>query len=145
MNWGKGTALALIAFAGLMTWFVIMASRNPEPLVTEQYYEQELKYQDRIERRSRALALSAEVDIRAADGGLRLRFPEEMKGAPIDGRLTLMRPNDPAADRVLDVRIDTSGTFLVQGADLAPGRYNAVLDWSAKGITYCTEDRIVVP
>lgn len=144
MNWGKGTALALIAFAGLMTWFVIMASRNPEPLVTEQYYEQELKYQDRIERRASALALSAEVDIRAANGGLRLRFPEELKGAPIDGRLTLVRPNDPAADRVLDVRADTSGTFLAHGIGLVPGRYNAVLDWSAKGITYCTEDRIVV-
>ncbi len=37
MNWGKGLALTLAVFAGLMAWFVVMALRNPEPLVTEQY------------------------------------------------------------------------------------------------------------
>ena len=28
MNWGKGLTLALIAFAGMMAWFVFKASQN---------------------------------------------------------------------------------------------------------------------
>ncbi|MBK6476369.1 MAG: FixH family protein [Flavobacteriales bacterium] len=62
MNWGKGITLALIAFAGMMAYFLIRASGNPSPLVTDKYYEQELKYQQRINNTNRADALSADGD-----------------------------------------------------------------------------------
>jgi hypothetical protein len=145
MNWGKGLALALAAFAALMAWFVVMASRNPEPLVTERYYEQELRYQDRIERSARALALSAPVAITTTGQEVSLRFPAELKGATIRGRLTLTRPNDPAGDRVLEVSADTAGTFTARDLGLRAGRYNALLEWSAGNVTYCTEEKLVVP
>lgn len=144
MNWGKGLALALVSFAALMAWFVVMASRNPEPLVTEQYYEQELKYQDRIEQSGRALSLSSVVAITVAGQELHLLFPAELKGGMITGRLTLARPNDPGGDRVLEVRTDTAGTFTAKDVGLVPGCYNALLEWSAVGVTYYTEKKLVV-
>lgn len=145
MNWGKGLALTLAAFAGLMVWFIIMSARNPEPLVTDQYYEQELKYQARIDNTERANALSIAVGMRPVKGGVLLSFPQELRAHAITGELTLLRPNDPTADRVLTITPDTSGTFLALAPGLAPGRYNALLEWAANGINYYTEEKLVVP
>lgn len=145
MNWGKGLALTLAAFAGLMVWFIVMSARNPEPLVTEQYYEQELKYQARIDNTARANALSIAVTMQPVKGGVLLSFPREMRAHAITGELTLLRPNDPTADRLMTITPDTSGVFLALAPGLVGGRYNALLEWTANGINYYTEEKLVVP
>lgn len=145
MNWGRGLALTLIAFAALMAWFVVKASQNPEPLVTEQYYEQELKYQGRIDDAQRANALSSPVIISLAGGGVHLMFPRELKGHPIIGKLTLMRPNDPASDRILPIIADPAGMFSSGDMGLLRGRYNALLEWRAGADTYYTEEKVIAP
>ncbi len=145
MNWGKGLALTLAAFAGLMVWFIVMSARNPEPLVTEQYYEQELKYQARIDNTERANALSKAVGMQPVKEGVMLSFPAEMRSSTITGELTLLRPNDPAADRLITIAPDSTGQFLALAHGLLSGRYNALLEWTANGTTYYTEEKLVVP
>ncbi|MBK6776307.1 MAG: FixH family protein [Flavobacteriales bacterium] len=145
MNWGKGLVLTLITFGGLMTWLVVKSIQNPEPLVTEQYYEQELKYQQRIDNTERANALSANVSMVPSAQGVRITFPPEAHSGSITGVLTLLRPNDPLADRQVIVAADTTGIFDAVTPGLVAGRYNALLEWSANGIAYYTEEKLVVP
>jgi len=145
MNWGKGLALALIMFAGMMAWFVVMAARDPELLVTEQYYEQELVYQARIDDTERANALSTLVGFHADVDLVRLTFPPEFNGRRIMGELTLLRPHGLQGDRLVAVVSDTNGVFEAKDLDLIPGRYNALLQWSADGSTYYSETKLVVP
>ncbi len=144
MNWGKGLALALIAFAGMMTWFVIKATQNPMPLVTEDYYGAELKFQQRINEQARTKALSAPVAIALTRTSLHLDLPAEMQGRNVAGTLTLLRPNDPRADRTITLPASMSGFFSMQDMDLLPGRYNALLEWQADGLTYYTEEKAYV-
>lgn len=144
MNWGKGLALALIAFAGMMTWFVVKASQNPEPLVTEDYYGAELKFQGRIDETARAKALSAPVRMDLQRASLTIHFPAEMNGRHITGTLNLLRPNDPRADGALTIRTD-SAVFSTTALPLLPGRYNAALSWQVNGISYHTEEKVFVP
>lgn len=143
MNWGKGLALALIAFAALMAWFVVKASRNPEPLVTEDYYGAELRFQQRMDEASRAAALSAPVRMDLQRTGLSLQFPAEMEGRRITATLSLMRPNAPSADLRLDLATD-SARYSTDLALLA-GRYNAALEWEVDGVAYFTEEKAYVP
>ena len=145
MNWGKGLALALIAFAGLMTWFVVKAAQNPEPLVTEQYYEQELVYQDRIDAMTRANALSSRVMFTVAGDAVLLRFPAETHAGHITGTLRLQRPNQPLDDRAVEVVGDSSGVFLSAPLGLKSGRYNAELEWSLGEGAYYTAEKLLVP
>lgn len=144
MNWGKALALALIAFAAMMAWFMIQASQHPSPLVTEDYYGAELKYQQRIDAAGRANALTAAVDMDLQRTTAVLRFPAELKGSPITATLTLLRPNDPQADRVLRFNTD-SAAHHAGNLDLSAGRYNAALEWEAGGVKYFTEQKVYVP
>ena len=144
MNWGKGLTLALIAFAGMMTWFVIKSTQHPSPLVTDDYYGAELKFQGRIDEVARAKALSAPVGLVLARDMVTITFPAEARGKRITGSLSLLRPNDPRADRTLVVSTDSLGVCRAT-ADLLPGRYNAALSWTMDGSTYLTEDKVYVP
>lgn len=144
MNWGKGLALALIAFAAMMAWFVVKAVRNTEPLVTEEYYKAELKFQQRIDRSTRAAALSAPVQMDLRRGSVDLRFPRELDGGMIIGTLTLLRPNDPAGDVSIAIATD-SARYLSTAITLMAGRYNASLEWERDGVTYFTEHKAYVP
>ncbi|MBK7241792.1 MAG: FixH family protein [Flavobacteriales bacterium] len=104
MNWGKGITLALVAFAGMMVYFLIRAAGSPTPLVTDKYYEQELKYQQRINSTNRANELSAEVVMQITAKRIRLEFPKEIDPGTITGELTLLRPNDPTLDKSISLR-----------------------------------------
>ncbi|MFN3875447.1 MAG: FixH family protein [Flavobacteriales bacterium] len=145
MNWGKGLALSLIAFAGMMAAFGIAGARRNEQLVTNEYYADELRYQERIDARERANGLSAPVDMRIADDRMELRFPAELAGRRITGTLTLLRPNDARADRRLAVAADSAGVFVSEPLTLRPGRYDASLEWLVDGVAYHTAEKLVAP
>ncbi|MBK7946916.1 MAG: FixH family protein [Flavobacteriales bacterium] len=144
MNWGKGLAISLIAFAAMMAAFGIASARRTETLVTENYYAEELKYQERIDAQSRTNALSAPVSIVLADDRVQLRFPVEMEGKAITGSLKLLRTNDARADRDVAIAAESDGSFTSEALDLWPGRYDASLEWQVDGITYHTAEKLVV-
>ncbi|HPF90324.1 MAG: FixH family protein [Flavobacteriales bacterium] len=144
MNWGKGIALALTAFAVMMGWFLVKASQNPEPLVTEDYYAEELRFQQRIDGMVRAQKLSAPVAMTFERGRVVLRFPHEMEGEHLTGNLQLIRPNAPMADRSIPFRTDRVELVLNE-VELLPGRYNAALTWTARGEELFTEEKVFVP
>lgn len=144
MNWGKGLALSLIAFAAMMAAFGIASARRAESLVTDEYYAEELRYQQRIDAQGRANALSAPVDFIAEKGRLRIQFPAELAGKTITGELRMLRPNDPRADRKLSLKADESGAFVSDPLDLWPGRYDASLEWQCDGVTYHSAEKLVV-
>lgn len=144
MNWGRGIALSLIAFAAMMATFLVIASRHVESLVTDEYYAEELKYQERIDAQARARSLSAPVVILVQGEEVALRFPEELAGLTISGTLTLLRPNDANGDRSVEFEADAEGRFRSDGLRLLPGRYDASVDWRSGGVSYHSSDKLVV-
>lgn len=134
----------MIAFAAMMAWFLVQASKHPEPLVTEDYYGAELRFQGRMDQMERARKLSRPVRMELERSGLRLEFPPEMAGQRISGSITLQRPNDPRWDRTLAVATD-SLRFRSDTMSLLPGRWNVALEWESAGATYFTGDKVVVP
>ncbi len=144
MNWGKGLALAMIAFAGMMAYFLVRAAQNPEPLITEHYYEQELKFQQRIEDESRTLALAEKVRMNATRGRITVTFPEEVKGRVLRGDLSLLRADVDGEDRSVVINSATDGRF-EEAVNLRPGRYIAQLEWLADSVRYYSEEQLIVP
>ena len=62
MDWGKGILLAIIGFIVIiMTMVVISVRMEGIELVTENYYEAEINYQDQIDKEKSTLTLEREV------------------------------------------------------------------------------------
>ena len=62
MDWGKGIILTLTAFAGIIISMVVICVRQDDiHLVTQNYYEEEIKYQDQIDKMVNASMLDYEA------------------------------------------------------------------------------------
>ena len=144
-TWGNAIFLVMTAFILLMTSFMIRAASNQEELVAENYYEQEVKYQEQIDKLNKTSALSGAVRMEVKGSALVIEMPIDVRGKAITGELYLQRPSDSRADERIAVMVDTTGTMRVELGERLKGAYNVQLEWSADGNAYLSKDRIYIP
>ena len=75
-NWGFGIALVIVIFAVGVGVLVYIAASQKVDLVADNYYEQELKHQDRIDESRRSADLKEKIEVRAANSELKIIVPE---------------------------------------------------------------------
>jgi hypothetical protein len=139
MDWGKGILLTIIAFVGFILTLVIISVRQDDiHLVTENYYEKELQYQDQIDRETSAAGLDREV----------LVFDSEAKSMVLDlpvgakGNLKLFRPSDERLDQELLLDILQEGKTTVPLEKLKSGYWKVQLTWTENGVDFYQEKKI---
>lgn len=139
MNWGKGIVITFIAFIAIMVTMVVISVRMEGiELVTENYYEEEIKYQEQIDKEASTLALDREA----------LKFDGNTKALILDlpigakGTLNLFRPSDIELDQELPVEILEAGEKSVYIGDLKAGYWKVQLSWEENGESYYQEKKI---
>ena len=139
MDWGKGILLTIIAFVGFILTLVIISVRQDDiHLVTENYYEKEIKYQDQIDRETSAAGLNREV----------LVFDSHSKTMVLDlpvgakGNLQLFRPSDARLDQELSLDILEEGKTTVPLVKLKSGYWKVQLTWTENGVDFYQEKKI---
>ncbi len=139
MDWGKGILLTIIAFVVLILTLVVLAVRmDGIELVTENYYEEEIKYQDRIDETNQALSLDRDVILYDAEAkSIVLDLPNGSKGI-----LHLFRPSDSSLDQELPVTVTKDGKTSVPLSLLKAGYWKVKLNWIEDGIEYYQEEKI---
>lgn len=139
MDWGKGILLTIIGFvAFMMTLVVISVKQDDIHLVTENYYEKEIKYQDQIDRESATAALDREVLVFDAQSKvILLDLPVGAKGS-----LQLFRPSDARLDQEVAVDVTEAGGTKVSLDQLKGGYWRAQLTWTEGGVEFYQEKKI---
>jgi hypothetical protein len=141
MDWGKGILLTIIGFVALiMTLVVISVRMDGIELVTENYYQAEINYQDRIDQESSALRLDRKViTYHSIDKNLVLDLP-----SGTNGKLQLFRPSDATLDREIAVTALDSNLTSVSLKDLKLGYWKVQLSWIEAGKNYYEEKKITL-
>jgi hypothetical protein len=141
MDWGKGILLTIIAFVGFILTLVVISVRQDDiHLVTENYYEKEIKYQNQIDRETSAAGLNREV----------ISYDSQTKSILLDlpvgakGNLQLFRPSDARLDQGLDLNILSEGKTSVPVDKLKAGYWRVQLSWTENGIEYYKESKITI-
>ena len=139
MDWGKGITLTLIVFGIIMISMVTICVKQDDlHLVTQNYYEEEIKYQDQIDKMINASHLDHEVLV--YDNQLKtvdLHLPVGAKGM-----LHLFRPSDARLDQKISFDITDQAVNSVNVKDLKPGYWRVKLTWSENGVGYYKEEKI---
>ena len=92
INWGTGIVLAFVGFISFIMYFVITMNTNDDydhDLVTEDYYKQELKFQNEIDKENNAKALETNISWEKTQHGIVLTFPETLEAKKITGKVFL--------------------------------------------------------
>jgi nitrogen fixation protein FixH len=139
MDWGKGIILTLTAFAGIIISMVVICVRQDDiHLVTQNYYEEEIKYQDQIDKIVNASLL--EYEAMAYDAQRRLIELNLPKGAK--GTLHLFRPSDARLDQKLDFDIQDDEANAINLSELKPGYWKIKMTWVEDETSYYLEKKI---
>lgn len=145
VNWGTGIAIAIIGFIGFIMYFVITMSTDKaysHDLVTEQYYQQELTYQQEIKALQNTADLKENIILKKEKNGLQIHFPKEMNLKNIEGKVFLYRPSSKQLD--FEFPISNSKPYLlVPEQRLVDGRWNIKIAWKYNNKEYLYKKELV--
>ncbi|WP_162303533.1 FixH family protein [Hymenobacter sediminis] len=144
--WPYAVIAAFVLFAGFIGYLVQQAMRTSVELVSPDYYQQELAYQQRMETVARTAALPAPVEIEhdAATRRLTLQLPAAMAGQPVAGTIHLFRPSDQHLDFSLPLQPSATLRQQVSTARMQAGYWRVRLDFTASGQAYFVERNITL-
>lgn len=141
ISWGYKIMFVYIAFVAGIGFLIFKASNQEFDLVTKDYYEQELKYQQVIDQSANASRLSMPLNIEKKEAELKISFPDEMKNKKklVDFYLYY------AADAKRDFRrsFELNENELAQALPVGmKGMYELKLTWETEGVKYYHEQKI---
>lgn len=140
MNWGKSIVVAFILFASFIGVLVSVCLRQDIALVADDYYEQELRYQDQLDRVYNTANLAVKPEIRLKDKSLEVEF-SRFKDIT-SGSVEVFRPSDQRFDRRFKLG---NSNLVIQEFDvsnLPTGMYKVRLQWAMDDKEYFLESMI---
>lgn len=147
MNWGFKIGIVFVSFVALMVSMVTICMRQKNiHLVTENYYEKEIAYQDQIDSETNTAALKAvpKIEYAKESGMLTVHYASMAPGDAPTGNILFFRPSDAKQDFSVPLKMDQLQQQKISVADLEKGLWKIKMEWAAVGKKYYLEERLVV-
>ncbi len=143
MNWGKKILFIYLAFVAGIVFLVIKAMNQNQDLVTNEYYEQELKYQQRIDESNRTDSITNPVDVHYKKDSLNVVFSDFFSGNDIKGDVLIYCPDDEKKD-VKQEFVLAKGVVSFAVPYHSVGFRHIKIYWSADGKSYYKEQDLFI-
>lgn len=145
MNWGLRIILLYVAFVGGMLFLVYKCTQQNIDLVSTDYYAQEIKYQDKIDRlnNSEQLDVKLAVVYSAEHSNIQIVFPENSTPTNTTGEIVLFRPDNSKLDFKIPIDI-TEGVQNISTEKLSKGLWRVKSSWSTNDTPYYQEEKIFI-
>lgn len=128
MSWGNKLIIVFIVFAALMATLVYKATQTKFELVSKDYYQDELRYQDKIDGAANA-ALEAPISIQVNDEIISFEFPDAQKNANITGEAWFYCSVDATKDKRFVLSVDSTGIQRIERKRLQKGDYQVKISY----------------
>lgn len=141
MNWGWSIVWVFIGFATFIGYLAVRSFQTNVDLVAEDYYQQELEYQQQIEKTANAAQLEESLKITQKDEHIIVHFPEAAI-EQISGTISLFRPSDARFDHSNSISLNEQGQQRISTEKLLRGYYKVKVDWATATKDYYWEKPI---
>ena len=141
-NWGTKIGLLYTVFVLFIIGMVYMAFNQQYDLVTEDYYAEEIAYQNTIDSKSRAEQLEGNFTTAIEGEHLKLVFPN--KETDIEGNVVCFRPSDESKDFTEDFDVK-NGVYKIALNKFVAGKYTLKIKWQQNDLSYYKEQVIIIP
>jgi hypothetical protein len=143
-NWGHKLTLGFVAFAGMIVYMVVQSMNTRYELVSNEYYKDELQYQQVIDGTSRANQLSSSATVTQHNEELVIQLPAEMQQKTITGSLWIYCATDSKKDKKIALQVNDNAMQTIDSRLFIPGNYTAKLSWASNGETYYSEVPVTI-
>ena len=145
-NWGKGIVALYSGFVIFILAIVFIATSQNFDLVESNYYQKELKYQDKIDKLNNSNSLK-EKPYWAFDrlnDNLVLFFPEKQYDDSLIGDLHFFRPSDKSLDFHIPLELNDDFKQQISLNGKARGLWRLKINWTNKIDSYFIEDILII-
>ena len=143
MNWGWSIVLAFSLFGAFIIALVVRSFQETIDLVSEDYYQQELGYQQQIDKMTNNQALLVPLTFTQQAQQLVVQFPADL-AAEVQGEIHLFRPSDARSDQIMTIALNPQRQQIIATDGLITGRYKVKVDWTSGDAAYYTEETIFI-
>lgn len=137
MNWGKKITIVFIGFVVLVLIMVTISMKQEIHMVEENYYEEEIAYQGKIDEIKNGNAWEGTVSVKQEGNNLSLLFEGADK---VKGKVKFFR----ASDANLDFFIPISEEANIPIEKFKAGNWKVSFSWEAEGKKYFKEEQIFI-
>lgn len=144
--WPIGIAGFFSIFVLTLVGFIAFSRTQKINLVSKNYYNDEIKYQEQIDRikRTRALQKTLTFQFDKKSKAIFLQFPVETDTAAIAGKILFFRPSNAKLDRMISIKPGKDGRQVIDVKNLSNGFWRAKIFWIAGGAEYYHEATLIV-
>ncbi len=143
MSWPKGIVISFILFILFIGSMVYIMMKEDISLVAENYYEQELVYQQQLSRKNNALMLDKKPVVRIREGKyLEIAFPYESRLE--GGKVQLFRPSAKKFDEQFTFTSLTDNRLLYEVKNHLSGACRIRIWWKMNDKEYFWEEFAVI-
>jgi len=143
-NWGWKIALLYTGFVCFMLFLGYKASKEKVELVTENYYDEELKYQSHIDKMQLTDSLHVKPDWQVSGNKIAMLFPQKNGTEGITGNIHFYCPSDEKSDFNLPFTATPQKQLSISSNKLHHGTYKMQIDWKQGKSDFYTEGVVTV-
>ena len=122
----------------MMSVLVYLSVKQDIPMVNKNYYEQELKYQNKLDAMQNATAYKADFQVQRSNGIIELSIPAVLAQQLDEGTIHFYSPSSPERDRSFNLE-KSKVQYAFTGQQVPPGMYRVKISISAGGQEYFHE------
>jgi nitrogen fixation protein FixH len=144
--WPYAIIAAFVIFISGTIGLIVLACAHRTELVSADYYEQEIKFQNRLDQMRRTAELSVPGAVAYDIGKQRIRIclPAGQSREAVSGRIQLYRPSAAGLDRQVALTPDREGVQMVEAKDLRPGLWKVRVSWTVGDSDYFIDQKIII-
>ncbi len=134
-----------IFISALVAWMVFAVRQNLD-LVRPDYYEQEIRFQEQLDRLNRTAAVSSEMAVQyePATSAVTLRLPAAHLAQHPMGRIQFYRAADAALDCEVPLAMAADGVQRLSVRALRVGPWKMRVTWSVGSTEYFLEKTFII-
>lgn len=142
ISWGTGILITILLFMAASISMTVYFMNQDVQLVTDDYYEQEIKYQQQIDRMERTDKLEENITINFNGSAVAIIFPKEFLSNNLSGELHFYRPSDSGKDFKLPLQLNSEGEHIIPVSGFQKGFWRLKLNWVMDSNEYYSEKAI---
>jgi hypothetical protein len=144
INWGLSIIFSFIIFAsGIILLVTISLSRDVE-LVNNNYYEQEIKYQERIDILKNSGDIRSKVELKQTENEIIINFSKYEDYKNLKGEINFYRASDSKKDFQIELKPDENGVQKVSVRDIIKGSWKVRFSVTSEDNKYFFEKELFI-
>ncbi|RMD98995.1 MAG: hypothetical protein D6814_06410 [Calditrichaeota bacterium] len=145
-RWPLGIIIVYSVFVLFLLGVFVFSRFHQVELVSKSYYDDELHYQQQINRmqRTQDQEVSPVIRYRRSSKQVAVEFPREMARPDTRGRIVFFRPSNARLDFAVPLQLDEQGRQLISAGSIATGLWKVKIEWQTAEAEYYHEDTVIL-